>query len=189
VKWRRRCCRCRERRDGVFDQALPRQHWRESRPEASDHQVLQKPRKRLPKRCSRPVRGLVYVVLVAAYVSEPATTTVYGLPPGDSGPPRPLGWRWLASGLPNRERQHRGGTALGSHQPCSRIFLRCSIRRRRDRRADCAGSNETRTRFLTLPATESRQKRHRRARNQLFLDLLEWSARLVRLTEGVFPRL
>jgi Family of unknown function (DUF6223) len=31
--------------------------------------------------CSRPVRGLVYAVLVAAHVSESAATTVYGLTP------------------------------------------------------------------------------------------------------------
>jgi hypothetical protein len=31
--------------------------------------------------CGRPVRGLVYAVLVAAHVSEPAATTVYGLTP------------------------------------------------------------------------------------------------------------
>ena len=38
--------------------------------------------------------GLVYAVLVAAHVSEPAATTVYGLPPGDSGPPRSRCWHW-----------------------------------------------------------------------------------------------
>ena len=36
--------------------------------------------------------GLVYAVLVAAHVSEPAATTVYGLTRGDSGPPRSLCW-------------------------------------------------------------------------------------------------
>jgi hypothetical protein len=40
--------------------------------------------------------GLVHAVLVAAHVSEPAATTVYGLTPGDSGPPRSLCWRWSA---------------------------------------------------------------------------------------------
>ena len=40
--------------------------------------------------------GLVYAVLVAAHVSEHATTTVYGLTPGDSGPPRSLCWHWSA---------------------------------------------------------------------------------------------
>jgi hypothetical protein len=41
---------------------------------------------RLPG-CSRPVRGLAYVVLVAAHVSDPAATTVLGLPPDNAGPP------------------------------------------------------------------------------------------------------
>ena len=40
--------------------------------------------------------GLVYAVLVAAHVSEPTATTVYGLTPGDSGPPRSLCWHWSA---------------------------------------------------------------------------------------------
>jgi len=40
--------------------------------------------------------ALVHAVLVAAHLSEPAATTVYGLTPGDSGPPRSLCWRWSA---------------------------------------------------------------------------------------------
>jgi hypothetical protein len=38
------------------------------------------------------VAALVHAVLVAAHVSEPAATTVYGLPRGESGPPP--SWRW-----------------------------------------------------------------------------------------------
>jgi hypothetical protein len=44
--------------------------------------------------------GLVYAVLVAAHVSEPAATTVYGPRRlDDSGPPRSLCWRWSAWSL------------------------------------------------------------------------------------------
>jgi hypothetical protein len=45
--------------------------------------------------------GLVYAVLVAADLSEPAATTVYGMTRADSGPLRPRCWHcsaWSSAG-------------------------------------------------------------------------------------------